>query len=232
MSDVVLFSGGEEYVDPWHPFLETSAVVADVLRERGFTVRTVTRVDALAQHLASSDLLVVNAGGGPQAHPRDAQLQTVIAGHRGGVLALHVAATLLPAGDFWEKRLGGRWVRGRTMHPARGSMRLTRAEGVERPGLPAVIDTVDEAYSWLRVSPEAGVLYRQGHDGEPHAVVWTYEREGARAAYSALGHDVEAYASPAVRALVAHLAGWASGGGGLRDHDERTARRTVVAPAE
>lgn len=210
MSRVVLFSGGGDYVDPWHPFLETSAVVADTLRDQGFSVETVLRVDELAERSSGADLLVVNAGGGPQAHPRDADLRAAVEGHTGGLLALHVAATLLPEDDFWEARLGGRWVRGHSMHPARGPMRLVRAEETSAAELPAVIDTADEAYSWLRVAEETRVLYRQNHAGEAHPVVWVREHDGRRSAYSALGHDVEAYDSPAVRFLVAELARWAS----------------------
>lgn len=213
MTRVVLFSGGDDYTDPWHPFLETSAEVSDILRAADFAVHTVLRVDELEVLLESSDLLVVNAGGGPHAHPRDERLRAVIAAHAGGILALHVAATLLPSDDAWEERLGGRWVRGHTMHPARGPLRVLRDATVDvrdADALPAIIDTVDEAYSWLRVDPDADVLYRQRHAGELHPLVWTHERNGVRAAYCALGHDVEAYASPAVRALIAELARWAA----------------------
>lgn len=197
-------------MDPWHPFIETSAQVSDILRDGGFDVRTVTRVEELERTLSSSDLLVVNAGGGQHEHPLDERFQSVIAAHGGGVIALHVAATLLPEGDLWEERLGGRWVRGQTMHPARGGMRLELGREVEERSLPAVIDTVDEAYCWLRVSSDAHVLYRQVHDEVSHPVVWTHLSNGARSAYCALGHDVEAYASPAVRALILELARWAS----------------------
>ncbi len=210
MSGVVLFSGGGDYVDPWHPFVETSAVVADILRDEGFSVDTVLTVDELAARSRGADLLVVNAGGGPQAHPRDAALRAAVDGHTGGLLALHVAATLLPEGDSWEARLGGRWVRGHSMHPARGPIRLVRAEGTSLAELPAVIDTVDEAYSWLRVAEETRVLYRQEYGGEAHPVAWVRDGASGRSAYSALGHDVEAYDSPAVRALVGRLARWAS----------------------
>ena len=205
-----MFSGGEDYVDPWHPFAETSAQVSDILRDGGFDVNVVTRVEELERTLLSSDLLVVNAGGGQREHPLDERLLSVIAAHGGGVVALHVAATLLPAGDFWEERLGGRWVRGQTMHPARGGMKLELDSQVKGGALPVVINTVDEAYSWLRVSPDVDVLYRQVHDEVSHPVVWTHLSNGARSAYCALGHDVEAYVSPAIRQLILYLARWAS----------------------
>lgn len=216
MSRAVLFSGGEDYTDPWHPFADTSVELASILRADGFTVRTVTRVDDLDMLLQSSDLLVVNAGGGQQAHPHDPRLRSALADHAGGILALHVAATLLPTGDFWEERLGGRWVRGRTMHPARGEMRLLRDADVACADLPTVIETIDEAYSWLRVDADARILFRQSYADEMHPVVWTHVTGGRRSAYCALGHDVEAYESPAVRSLVAGLARWAHGADGAR----------------
>ncbi len=209
MNRAVLFSGGGDYTDPWHPFTETSAVIADVLRASGFAVLTVMEVEEMGEVLQRDDLLVVNAGGGQQAHPQDDALVSVLAGHPGGTLALHVAATLFPSSTSWEHRLGGRWVRGRTMHPARGDVRLIRDADVVDDELPDVIDTVDEAYSWLRVSTASRVLYRQDHAGERHPVVWTHVDSGVRAAYCALGHDVESYDSPEVRALVAYLARWA-----------------------
>lgn len=207
MTRVVIFSGGGDYTDPWHPFVETSGVVAEVLREDDFEVIVVYEINDLKKTLRNSDVLVVNAGGGQHAHAKDGALETVLAAHRGGILALHVAATLLPDSGFWEGRLGGRWVRGHTMHPARGAMRLVRA-GHAGSDLPAFIDTVDEAYSWLRVDEGSRILFRHEHDGEMHAVVWTFETPVARSAYCALGHDVEAYGPPEVRELIIHLARW------------------------
>ncbi|MCC4908374.1 ThuA domain-containing protein [Microbacterium sp. cx-59] len=210
MTRAVVFSGGGDYVDPWHPFAETSAIAADVLRADGFDVDIVDRVDALARVLPGADLLVVNAGGGPEPHPLDPLLASALDGLRGGLLVLHVAATLLPEDDGWEARLGGRWVRGTTMHPERGPMELravvadSMTEGIDP------LRTSDEAYSWLRVGDGVRVLYVQEHGGQPHPVVWTIDRDGVRAAYDALGHDAEAYDAPAVRELLRRLARWAA----------------------
>lgn len=210
MSRVVLFSGGGDYADPWHPFADTSVVVADVLRDDGFAVETVDRLDELAPLLAQADLLVVNAGGGPQPHPLDARLSALIEGFGGALLVLHVAATLLPEHPEWERRVGGRWVRGITMHPARGPLLLTAVETDPITEGLASIRTVDEAYSWLRVGDDTRVFYTQEHDGQTHPAAWTVDRDGRRAAYDALGHDVEAYDAPAVRELLRRLARWAA----------------------
>ncbi|CAL4858896.1 ThuA domain-containing protein [Microbacterium sp. MM2322] len=207
MSRVVVFSGGADYADPWHPFAETSAIVADVLREDGGDVTVVDTLEGLVARIDAADLLVINAGGGTAPHPLDARLAEILAGYGGPLLALHVAATLLPEYAAWEARLGGRWVRGVTFHPERGPLRV-RTVSASVADLPAV-DTVDEAYTELWVSPEADVLLAHDDpDGVAHALAWAHENDGCRAAYSALGHDAEAYASPLAPDFIRRLTRW------------------------
>ena len=209
MSRVVIFSGGADYADPWHPFGETSAIVAEVLREEG-DVTVVGTLDALAERIGDADLLVINAGGGTAPHPLDAHLAEILAGYGGPLLALHVSATLMPERAAWEARLGGRWVRDVTFHPERGPLRV-RAVSASVADL-AAFETVDEAYTALRVSPDADVLLvHDDADGVAHPLVWTHENEGCRAAYSALGHDAGAYASPLAPELVRRLTHWLLG---------------------
>jgi type 1 glutamine amidotransferase len=209
MSRVVVFSGGADYADPWHPFTATSAIVADALRADGHEAIVVDTVDALSTVLVDADLLVVNAGGGTEPHPLDDRLAELLAGYRGPLLVLHVAATLLPEHPEWEAVLGGRWVRGESFHPERGRLRLRPVPGaVSIDGLEP-FETVDEAYSSLRVSPGSAVLLvHDDGDGTPHPVAWTHERHGRRVAYSALGHDPEAYETPLAPELVRRLATW------------------------
>jgi len=209
MTRTLVFSGGGDYVDPWHPFAETSALIAQLLEPEASEVLVVDRVAALERELPSADLLIVNAGGGPEPHPLDARLARAMESLRGGLLVLHVAATLLPEVPEWEHRLGGRWVRGQTMHPARGALRL-RASADPLVADLDPLDTVDEAYSWLRVDERARVLCRHEYENLSHPVVWTVEAGGRRCAYSALGHDVQAYDAPAVRELLRRLARWSS----------------------
>ena len=150
---------------------------------------------------------MVNAGGGSQPHPLDARLAEILAGHHGPVLALHVAATLLPEHDQWEETLGGRWVRGTTFHPERGALQV-RAASASVDDL-AAFATVDEAYTALRVSPYAEVLLvHDDADGVAHPLAWTHERDGRRAAYSALGHDADAYGAPLAPELIRRLTRW------------------------
>lgn len=206
MPRVVLFSGGGDYTDPWHPFAETSAIVAGLLRDEGLDVTVVDRVDALEPTLPA-DLMVVNAGSGLEPHPLDARLAHILTGAR-GLIALHVAAALLPDHPEWEDLLGGRWVRGVTMHPERGPLRLRAVGDDPLTAALASIQTIDEAYCRLRVKEESRVLYAHEHDGAQHPVVWTAEQQGRRVAYSALGHDAEAYDSAEVRESVRRLARW------------------------
>jgi len=207
VSAVLVLSGGGDYADPWHPFAATSAIVAGLLREDGHEVEVVDTLDALAERLPDADALVVNAGGGPVAHPLDGRLSGILAGYRGPLLALHVAATLLPEDPSWEETIGGRWVRGTTMHPPGGPLRARGAAGSALvAGLP--LDTVDEAYCFLRVADDADVILTHELDGIVHPICWTLDRGGRRTAYDALGHDPEAYAAPLPRELVRRLVRW------------------------
>jgi hypothetical protein len=67
-SKALLLSGVGRYADPWHPFSETSAALADLLREAGYDVDIPADVDAALAGLAAADdsdlpdLLVVNVG--------------------------------------------------------------------------------------------------------------------------------------------------------------------------
>lgn len=205
MRRVLVFSGGADYADPWHPFAETSAIVAEALREEG-DVTVVDTLDDLAARIDAADLLVINAGGGTAPHPLDARLAEILAVYRGPLLVLHVAATLLPEHAAWEARLGGRWVRDVTFHPERGPLHV-RPVSASVADL-ADLDTVDEAYTALRVSPEADVLLVHDDDGVAHPLAWTNESDGCRAAYSALGHDAEAYGSPLAPELIRRLTRW------------------------
>jgi len=205
MRRVLVFSGGADYADPWHPFVETSAIVAEVLREEG-DATVVDTLEDLAARIDAADLLVINAGGGTAPHPLDSRLAEILAGYRGPLLVLHVAATLLPEHAAWEARLGGRWVRDVTFHPERGPLHV-RPVSASVADL-ADLDTVDEAYTALRVSPEADVLLVHDDDGVAHPLAWTNESDGCRAAYSALGHDAEAYASSLAPEVIRRLTRW------------------------
>ncbi len=58
----VIASGSGRYADPWHPFPETSPLLAETPRGAGFAVEIDEDVDGAMARLAGVGLLVVNAG--------------------------------------------------------------------------------------------------------------------------------------------------------------------------
>lgn len=214
MAEVLLFSGGGEYVDPWHPFAETSAAIAAILRERHHEVTVVDTVQAL-RDAPRVDLLVVNAGSGGTPHPSDAALLAAVTERVDAgtpLLALHVSSTLLPDHDEWERMIGGRWVRGVTMHPPYGRVRVAIPE-VGHPITAGIGDLAldDERYSWLRVASDVTVLAAHEEDGATHPLVWARDARPARVVYDALGHDAASYANPGRRRLLGRSVDWLLG---------------------
>jgi hypothetical protein len=130
----LLLSGTGRYADPWHPFAETSAALAGLLREQGFGVEMAGDVDAALARLAAPggpadadlpDLLVVNVG-----LPRDGRPSPGTPGASAGLrrwladgrplLVSHVSSTSFLDSAEWTEALGGRWIRGTSMHPEYG----------------------------------------------------------------------------------------------------------------
>lgn len=204
----LLLSGEGRYSDPWHPFRETSAAVADLLTDRGHRVEVRGDVEeALAEELQG--LVVVNVG-----LPRDGSPSPSSTTARDGlarlrdstlpVLALHVSSTSFADAPEWTELLGGRWVPDVTLHPDFGPARIRVRR--DRPAVQDVpdFDVEDERYSWLEVADSAEVLAVHEHDGVEHPLVWALERpSGGRTVYDALGHTAEPYRSPGHRALLA-----------------------------
>lgn len=204
----LLLSGEGRYSDPWHPFGETSAAVADLLTSRGYRIEVRGDVEeALAEE--PRGLVVVNVG-----LPRDGRPSPASREARDGlarlrdstlpVLALHVSSTSFADAPEWPELLGGRWVPDVTMHPVFGPARIRVRR--DRPGMQDVPDfeVQDERYSWLEVADGAEVLAVHEHDGVEHPLVWALERpSGGRTVYDALGHTAESYRSPGHRTLLA-----------------------------
>ena len=122
------------------------------------------------------DLVVLNFGSGAEAHPTDeACVDGILRYVQGGgaVLACHVVATAFPDDPRWEEILGGRWVRGSTMHPPQSDaeIRVLPLDHAVTHGLDDFV-VYDERYSYLRVSPDVEVLATHQHDGLEHPVVW------------------------------------------------------------
>lgn len=152
----VLLSGAGRYADPWHPFAETSARLAELLNECGYVVTTRTDVDeALAEGMTDAELLVVNIG-----LPRDGAAAPTADGRRGlagyldtgrPILAVHAAVTSLIDAPQWRRALGGTWIRGVSMHPPHGSARVRLAPHPLLNGM-TDFELSDERYSFLRTA--------------------------------------------------------------------------------
>lgn len=234
---ITLISGSGRYADPWHPFAETSARVAEILRDAGHDVTVTDDVDARLAALASPgettpDLLVVNLGAGStpedraevessdervsgplsdtDAATRDGLLAYL--GRGGALLALHVASTSFGFVPEWESALGGIWVRGTTMHPpySRAHIEVATDAHPITAGIHDV-EVDDERYTDLRVAPEVTQLAWHELDGVRHPVLWAHRYGDARVVYDALGHDAASYDSPEHRAIVRGAAAWLLG---------------------
>ncbi|AYG02288.1 ThuA domain-containing protein [Gryllotalpicola protaetiae] len=209
----VVVSGSGRYADPWHPFADTSARIAGVLRGAGFEVEIDERVDARLADVGECELLVVNVG---FPDPAD---EAADAATRAGLLAYlatgrpllvsHVSSTSFPAMPEWEGVLGGVWVRGTTFHPEYGPSHVEVVDG-RHPITAGVADfeLLDERYTALRVSPDVHVLAQHTLDGVAHPLLWTHGYGTARVVYDALGHDAASYESPEHRQLLGRAALW------------------------
>lgn len=210
MADAVLLSGGGDFVDPWHPFAETAALIAEVLAELDVRTKVVDTAAAFAAALGSgARLAVVQASNDFAPTPHDGVVIDALATHLGAgrpLLAVHSAACLFVDRPEWERMLGGRWVPELSYHPELGPARASLAPHPITEGL-AEVEVVDERYTALRVSPDAEVLAWHEEAGARHPLAWARHGD-ARVVYDALGHDARSYESPTRRALLAAEVRW------------------------
>ena len=214
MADVVIVSGSGDYLDRWHPFAETSAELASVITETGHAVEVRTGVEESLLSLGDPGLLVINVGNPRTPRPVSLmiEVQEVLLDHLargGGLLGMHVSATSFTAMPRWPEILGGRWVRGTTMHPPldRARIRLVDADHPIVAG-PSEIEVVDERYSYLDVRADVTVLGEHTYEGAAHPMIWTREPPAGRVVYDGLGHDRRSYESPGHRALLQRAVSW------------------------
>jgi len=135
----------------------------------------------------------------------------------GGFVGVHCAAATEPGWPFYRWLVGAAFVDHPDVQPA--TVRVADPSHPATTDLPAVWPRVDEWYNFDAV-PRAGprVLlrvdessYDGGAMGPDHPVAWCHDEAGGRALYTALGHTVEAYAEPALRAHLAGALAWAAG---------------------
>ncbi|MFC9561458.1 ThuA domain-containing protein [Agromyces sp. NPDC056965] len=234
----VILSGSGRYADPWHPYAETSAALAEVLEGAGITTIVTRDIDAALAGLDDSvRLIVVNAGdpsgpvpsdvpdsrvpvpGGPQ--PGDvADAQVVAAANaafdaavdRGiGILAMHAASSSLRDYPAFDRLIGARWERGLSWHPPIGDARV---HIVGEHGIAADLadfSVFDERYTDFRRFDVVEPIAEHEHDGRRHSLVWARESGRSRLVYDALGHDVRSFASPGHRELLVRALDWLAG---------------------
>jgi hypothetical protein len=214
----LILSGAGRYADPWHPFAQTSACLAEILTGCGVSVTIATDVDAAMTRLDGVDLLVVNAGDASRNDLPVPDLSAARAGfaaalERGiAVLGTHTAAASLTDYPEWESVLGGRWLPERSMHPPIGPARVT-LHADRHPVVAGLgdFDTVDERYSHLRVAADVVPLAAHTLDEVEHPLLWARTAGSSRVVYSALGHDARAYESAELRELLARAIRWLTG---------------------
>ena len=215
--DALVVSGAGPYVDPWHDFAATSARLAAILEGLGYRVDITGEVEDALADPGDVRLLVVNIGNPAEPRPPErmdaaaAGLARHLAGG-GGLLGIHCSSTSLTGMRQWPGILGGRWVRGRTMHPPQDEcvVSMTSAAHPITRGL-TDFTVVDERYSYLETTPDVTVLYEHRFEDEAHPLVWAREAGPGRVVYDALGHHVGSYDAPGHRALLERAMEWLTG---------------------
>jgi type 1 glutamine amidotransferase len=212
----LVLSGGGACADPWHPFAQTSARLADVLWSLGHQVEVTDFVADRVTDLSGFDLIVVNAASGPGA-PAAAQHRCAqglrAALDRGlAVLAVHTGVCTLLRLPEWEAVTGAAWVPGRSGHPKLGPAHV-QVHPDRHPivaGL-AGFDLIDERYVGLRLTPGLVPLATHRHEGRQYPLVWARQVGRSRVVADTLGHDVQSYDSAAHRQLLSRAVQWLTG---------------------
>lgn len=214
MTDALVVSGSGPYADPWHSFPDTSARIARVIEDLGYSVAIRDDVEAALAEPGPCRLLVVNIGNPAAPRPIGA-IDAAAAGlaHHlavgGSLLGIHVSATSLTTMPQWPGILGGHWVRGHSMHPPRSDTTIKIA-ATDHPATTGLTDfTVnDERYSYLQTRPDITVLCEHDFEGLDHPVVWARETGTSRVVYDGLGHDAGSYDNDGHLALLRQAVRW------------------------
>lgn len=209
----LIASGSGRYADPWHPYAETSPLLAEVLDDTGFTVEIDDEVDRAMTRLSDVDLLVVNAGDPWRAEDRSRAPAAAIDGFQAaldrgiGVLAVHAALASLRDFPEWAPAIGAMWVPGSSWHPPGGP---TVVRGLRLPDGSAVEDVVVDDEQYLRLQPlgRSTTVAEHDVDGSRYPAAWVRQVGSSRIAVDTLGHDTRSYESASHRALVRRLANW------------------------
>jgi uncharacterized protein len=214
MPDVILISGSGHYADPWHSFPATSGRIAAIIEGLGYAVRVTEDVEAGLADPGPCRLLVINIGNPSNQRPpeRIEAVRTGIEDHLsagGAILGVHSSATSLTTLPEWPLILGGRWVRGRSMHPPQSqtTISITASDHPVTNGL-TDFAIFDERYSYLETQPDITVLCEHSHNGLRHPLVWARQTDQYRVVYDGLGHDTSSYDSTGHVRLLHRIVRW------------------------
>ena len=218
MTTALIFSGGGDYTDPWHPYAETSKRIAGVLEAVGCTTLLEDRVADADFH--DAHLLVLNAWNDDRPSVADAALRAAIEAHLGAgkpLLAVHASILLFsgaPESEWtgWREITGAFWERNATFHPPLSEAHV-RVATDRHPIVAGVGDFTleDERYTDLRLAPDVEGLAWHTENGREHPLLWARTHRDARVVYDALGHDTRSYDSPGRRELLARSTAWLLG---------------------
>ena len=129
----------------------------------------------------------------------------------GGYVGVHSATDTEWRGDWiWYRKLAGAVFKS---HPAVQNARLKvmKNDHPATASLPEVFWHVDEWYDFTDLYEHRVDLllvdestYNGGRHGDYHPIAWYHEFDGGRSFYTGLGHTIESYSNPEMRA---HLLG-------------------------
>ena len=215
MTRALIFSGGGDFDDRWHPYRETSQRIAAVLETVGCTTVIEDRVAEADFH--DAELLVINAWNDDVHTPAEAGLRAGIEAHVGAgkpLLVVHASIMLFsgpPESDWagWAEITGAYWERMVTFHPEFGEAHV-RVDTDRHPIVAGIHDFTleDERYTGLRLAPDVEGLAWHTEQGSEHPLLWARTHRDARVVYDAFGHDTRSYDSPERRELLARSAAW------------------------
>lgn len=216
-----------------HDFADNAAAVTALLAEAGIESETTEEIDAGIAWLGEGgfDLVTVMAlrwrmQGDPKYAPyRDDWAFTMPEESRrglrafvengGGLFGIHTAALCFDDWPGWGELLGGRWIWGRSFHPPRGAVSVTKTaqphlltQGLRNFTLE------DEVFSDLSLAEDtAPLLCANSEEGGDAAqpVLWARQVGKGRAVYDALGHDRASLEQSEHARLIQRCALWAAG---------------------
>jgi type 1 glutamine amidotransferase len=209
----LVVSGGGRFVDPWHPFAETSAALAALLEEQGYRVEIGEDADVDLAGLSEGprpDLLALNIGGQGPERFADAATDGLVAALNAGLptLLIHSTLTAFPHWPLWREIAGGGWIRGTTFHPDYGpGVALARPDHPLAAGLTELAIT-DERYTQMWVDDSSAVFLEHEEDGQLHALGWTRRWGRSPIVVDALGHDANSYREESRTTLLARELDW------------------------